>query len=634
MKKMKNRWKQMIVWCMVAALLCVNCSFTSEAKTGSKVTVPKTSITSVRSRSAGQVTVRFKKSKKAGSYQIQISTDKKFKKNVKSQKVSAKKTTVTFKKLKQGKKYYVRVRVYRTVKKKKYHSAWSKVKSVKVKKKTTKKDSGQKNTGDSNKSENTTDVTDATENAGTTKDTDTTGNTGATKDTDTIGNSGTTGDTNSGGQESEDQKKEWDGTAELEKMEYEVGEEIKVRYSKQPECAGEIKEYYTYGNRGEYIDYAEKYTKKNEDGSVVCTSIGYTRLCIIFPETEHYKETRIALGKVRIYNNEDPIGGFDLSGYTVGETMKTEAENTTVMNGTGSFCEWFACEGNAAWLNEHITFKVSDVTPKEYRNLMDWAGWNTSEPEIKVETYNLKGVYGETTSVTTSTTSGKIEFSGKAMSQCKLTVTAGAGVRVCRLDAYRDGVLYDTMYVAPKPYDEDGNLLDTELYTKVRRNVEQKLWTDDMSNYDKLDALADYISTTAHYPKYKCTQKEVNPTLWDSFAVDDVALYYDMFNMPVLNRAMALRGGIITCVAVDIVCAAAEEDLGLKYLYDKATDTVAEGEGVWLAIGSASTNPGAGAHESLAYKNADGDIVYIDAQGMHANNSCEAHGCLNKVIRD
>ena len=603
MKKMKNRWKQMIVWCMVVALLCVNCSFTSEAKTGSKVTVPKTSITAVRSRSVGQVTVTFKKAKKAGSCQIQISTDKKFKKNVKSQKVSAKKTTVTFKKLKQGKKYYVRVRVYRTVKKKKYHSAWSSVKSVKVKKKMTKK----------NDSQNNTDVADTTE------------------DTNTGGKQ----DTGSGTKDAQNEKGEWDGTAELEKMEYEVGEEIKVRYSKQPECAGEIKEYYTYGNRGEYINYTEKYTKKNEDGSVVCTSIGYTRLCIIFPETEHYKETRIALGKVRIYNNEDPIGGFDLSGYTVGETMKTEAENTTVMNGTGSFCEWFTCEGNAAWLNEHITFKVSDVTPKEYRNLMDWAGWNTSEPEIKEETCcNLQGVYGEVTSVTTPVTSGKVAFSGKAMSQCKLTVTAGAGVRVCRLDAYRDGVLYDTMYVAAKPYDEAGNLLDTELYTKVRRNVEQKLWTDDMSNYDKLDALADYISTTAHYPKYKCTQKEVNPTLWDSFAVDDVALYYDMFNMPVLNRAMALRGGIITCVAVDIVCAAAEEDLGLKYLYDKATDTVAEGEGVWLAIGSASTNSGAGAHESLAYKNADGDIVYIDAQGMHANNSCEAHGCLNKVIRD
>lgn len=603
MKKMKNRWKQMIVWCMVAALLCVNCSFTSEAKTGSKVTVPKTSITAVRSRSVGQVTVTFKKAKKAGSCQIQISTDKKFKKNVKSQKVSAKKTTVTFKKLKQGKKYYVRVRVYRTVKKKKYHSAWSSVKSVKVKKKMTRK----------NDSQNNTDVADTTE------------------DTNTGGKQ----DTGSGTKDAQNEKGEWDGTAELEKMEYEVGEEIKVRYSKQPECAGEIKEYYTYGNRGESIDYTEKYTKKNEDGSVVCTSIGYTRLCIIFPETEHYKETRIALGKVRIYNNEDPIGGFDLSGYTVGETMKTEAENTTVMNGTGSFCEWFTCEGNAAWLNEHITFKVSDVTPKEYRNLMDWAGWNTSEPEIKEETCcNLQGLYGEVTSVTTPVTSGKVAFSGKAMSQCKLTVTAGAGVRVCRLDAYRDGVLYDTMYVAAKPYDEAGNLLDTELYTKVRRNVEQKLWTDDMSNYDKLDALADYISTTAHYPKYKCTQKEVNPTLWDSFAVDDVALYYDMFNMPVLNRAMALRGGIITCVAVDIVCAAAEEDLGLKYLYDKATDTVAEGEGVWLAIGSASTNPGAGAHESLAYKNADGDIVYIDAQGMHANNSCEAHGCLNKVIRD
>ena len=243
-------------------------------------------------------------------------------------------------------------------------------------------------------------------------------------------------------------------------MEYELGDEIKVHYSKQPECAGEIKEYYTYGNRGEYIDYTERYTKKNENGNMVCTSVGHTSLCIIFPETEHYKETWISLGKVRIYNNEDPLGGFNLSGYRYGETMKKEVEDTTVTNGTGSFCEWFACEGNAAWLNEHITFKVSDVTPKEYRNLMDWAGWNTSEPEIKVETYNLKGVYGEATSVTTSTTSGKIEFSGKAMSQCKLTVTAGVGVRVCRLDAYRNGVLYDTMYVAPKPYDEDGNPIE------------------------------------------------------------------------------------------------------------------------------------------------------------------------------
>lgn len=72
------------------------------------------------------------------------------------------------------------------------------MKSVKVKKKTTKKDSGQKNTGDSNKSENTTDVTDATENAGAAKDTDTTGNT----------NSGGQQDAGNGGQESEDQKKE------------------------------------------------------------------------------------------------------------------------------------------------------------------------------------------------------------------------------------------------------------------------------------------------------------------------------------------------------------------------------------------------------------------------------------------
>lgn len=40
---------------------------------------------------------------------------------------------------------------------------------------------------------------------------------------------------------------------------------------------------------------------------------------------------------MRIYNNEDPLGGFNLSGYKYGETMKKEVGNTTVTNGTGSF---------------------------------------------------------------------------------------------------------------------------------------------------------------------------------------------------------------------------------------------------------------------------------------------------------
>ena len=78
-------------------------------------------------------TVQWKKDKKADGYQVQYSTDKKFKKNVKSVNVSKKNTKATVKKLKKGKTYRVRVRSYKKINGKKYYSGWGKVKSVKVK---------------------------------------------------------------------------------------------------------------------------------------------------------------------------------------------------------------------------------------------------------------------------------------------------------------------------------------------------------------------------------------------------------------------------------------------------------------------------------------------------------------------
>ena len=77
-------------------------------------------------------TVQWKKDKKADGYQVQYSTDKKFKKNVKSVNVSKKNTKATVKKLKNGKTYRVRVRSYKKINGKKYYSGWGKVKSVKV----------------------------------------------------------------------------------------------------------------------------------------------------------------------------------------------------------------------------------------------------------------------------------------------------------------------------------------------------------------------------------------------------------------------------------------------------------------------------------------------------------------------
>jgi len=70
--------------------------------------------------------VRWAKDKMASGYQVQVSTDKKFKKNVKSRSLS--KTSYTFTKLETGKKCYVRMRSYRKSGKETLYSAWSKVK--------------------------------------------------------------------------------------------------------------------------------------------------------------------------------------------------------------------------------------------------------------------------------------------------------------------------------------------------------------------------------------------------------------------------------------------------------------------------------------------------------------------------
>ena len=90
----------------------------------------------VASAKAGKksIKVTWKKVKGIKGYQIQYSTNKKFKKGNKTITVKSKKSTsATIKKLKSKKKYYVRMRTYKVVNGKKVYSAWSKAKSVKVK---------------------------------------------------------------------------------------------------------------------------------------------------------------------------------------------------------------------------------------------------------------------------------------------------------------------------------------------------------------------------------------------------------------------------------------------------------------------------------------------------------------------
>ena len=80
------------------------------------------------------ISVIWKKVSGVKGYQVQVATDKKFKKNKKTVTIKKQKTTkTTVKKLKAKKKYYVRIRTYKTVNGKKVYSSWSKVKSVKTK---------------------------------------------------------------------------------------------------------------------------------------------------------------------------------------------------------------------------------------------------------------------------------------------------------------------------------------------------------------------------------------------------------------------------------------------------------------------------------------------------------------------
>ena len=79
-----------------------------------------------------QITLKWRTPKNVTGYEIQYSLKKNFsgKKTVKIKK--AKTLTTTVRKLKANKTYYVRIRIYATVNKKNYYSAWSKAIAVKT----------------------------------------------------------------------------------------------------------------------------------------------------------------------------------------------------------------------------------------------------------------------------------------------------------------------------------------------------------------------------------------------------------------------------------------------------------------------------------------------------------------------
>ena len=715
MKKTIKRWT---AGALVAAMTFSGPVMPAEAK--GKLAKPE--IKQVTSESAGKLKVLYKKVPKQAKAQVQVSTDKKFKKNVRSKVARGTVKSITFKKLK-AVTYYVRVRSFVTEKKKKKYSTWSSKKKISV--------TGAKTSTDTTEAEDTAADTGRTGTYPRTEEdlirelweelfrqnqnsstggSDSSNNNSSAGDNSSTGNNGTTGgnsekDPNgdsgcAGGNTGENQTPIdisgflvrvytgyfciYDGqpkcpeisviadsgenlvqgtdfaisyennvnagmalvrvkgvgrytgelteTFEIDK-EAIVGQPLPIVFDQKPEgkCTYEVRRL----NKEETTD---QYTKVNENGELVAIQAGIVEINVKIEESENYLATDYSLGTLTICDEESPEGGFSPSTYAEGDTYKSELKGVTVENGKGSFDIAFESDASNKWLDEHMRFEVEDATPSAYRKAFEWLGKNTETLVFKVEnsTKELRSRYnyGRDPIVGPCADQPLGDLKNERLSARKITVTVGEGVRVCKVKAYRDDKLYDVIYIATKPYDTQENYLDEEYYAQARHKVEAKIWTEDMTVLQKLNALAGYIRTTTHYPGSGSTKKETNPTFWNAFAVDGIQLYYYMYTMPTLNRIMDLQGGLTTCVGVDIIERAATEDLGLPYLYDADTKTVAEGEGVWLVRGSYSSNPSAAAHESVIYKDANERRTFIDAQGMITDTTCEEHGCLDKVIRD
>lgn len=94
-----------------------------------------TSISKAANSAKKKMTVSWKQNKTGTGYALQYSTDKKFKKGVKTVYISKNsRTQTTISRLAKGKTYYVRLASYKKAGNAKIYSSWSKVKAVKIRK--------------------------------------------------------------------------------------------------------------------------------------------------------------------------------------------------------------------------------------------------------------------------------------------------------------------------------------------------------------------------------------------------------------------------------------------------------------------------------------------------------------------
>ena len=129
-KNRRKPMKKIFSIVIVVLLLVISLAFTT---TVFATNIPSTTITSVKTKSKA-FTIKWKKKTNIARYQIQYSTNSKFKKGNKTIKIKKAKTvSKKITGLKPSKKYYVRIRTYKIVNKKTYYSSWSKKKNVTTK---------------------------------------------------------------------------------------------------------------------------------------------------------------------------------------------------------------------------------------------------------------------------------------------------------------------------------------------------------------------------------------------------------------------------------------------------------------------------------------------------------------------
>ena len=361
-----------------------------------------------------------------------------------------------------------------------------------------------------------------------------------------------------------------------------------------------------------YHTYSEIYypannsTWDNEEGT------GYHDISEIPLENAHVDTEKIDLGNVY-------YGFFDSVRYLTDFCKIEESEENE--DGTIIYSTVFGVNQSASWL-DNVTFTIKDVTPPAYKKaFQELIVPGLQERELKIKsqkTYsNPVSYFGFEPDIERPYTgTPESTVTGSMKSLIAIKIETNRLVRVIRIDAIKNGNVLDTEYLISRGLNNNCETLksDEDLYKAARLNAEAQLWTQDMTVPEKIAAIAAYIGSTTHYPgEISCT-REANPKLWEAMGVEGQFLFYYGAGNVLVNRIMAFQGGLISCVAADILETIASDDLGIRHL-DQDTCKTTTGEACWIGMGSESSNPSNASHVTFYYRDANDRIYPFDVQG-------------------